>query len=273
LFRLFSKTVAVAFIDDVTGEQVAGLDVPVHQLPDTFALGTELEMAGSHYSVVSAEPQAKADFAKTKRLTVRLRRLEMPDPKSFVFSQPTICGADLPEASVAAIPGDIVILHEDDWRKCEFVASSQSDDISVELSGIRQIHSDEAAAVGWRKVHVRERIARPLPVGTTWSKVAGFLGDFEHIGGVAFGERENTAANAVGARLSDGVVVWSVEEHGQLRVLCVENLDDASVSTVAALKRVADGLSCALIHWCRCEAYCHDVAIDYVAGTLWESAR
>lgn len=273
MFGLCSKTVAVAFIDDATGQRVASSNVPLDQLPDTFALETELDLAGSHYVVVRAEPQTKVEFAKTKRLTVGLRRPEMLDPKSILFSLPSICGAALPKASVAAIPGDVVVLHEDDWRQCEFVASSQSDDISLELSGIRKIHSDEAAAVGWRKIHVRERIARPLPVGTTWSTVAGFLGDFGPIDGIAFGQRENTVANVVGARLPDGVVLWSVEEAGQISMLCVENLDGASVSTVTALKRVAGGLSCALIHWCRCQVYCRDVAIDHVAGTLWDTAR
>ena len=201
----------------MTGEQVVALDVPVNELPDTFALDTELELAGSHYAVIRADPQTKIEFAKTKRLTVHLRRLEMLNPvSSLLFSLPSICGAALPEASAAAIRRDVVILDEDDWRQCEFVASNHSDDISVELSGIRQIHSDEAAEVGWRKVHVRERIARPLPVGTNWSTVAGFLGDFEHIGGVAFGQRENIVANAIGARLPDGVIVWSVEELASL---------------------------------------------------------
>lgn len=273
LFRLFSKTVAVAFVDEVTGKQVAASDMPLDQLPDTFALDTELDLAGSHYVVVRAEPQTKAEFAKTKQLTVGLRRLEKLDPKSILFSLPSICGAALPQRSVATISGDVVILHEDDWRQCEFVATSQSNDISAELSGIRQIHSDAAEAVGWRKIHVRERIAHPLPVGTTWSKVAELLGDFEHVGGVAFGQRENTVASAVGARLPNDVVVWSVEDAGRLTVLCVENLDGASVSTIAALKRVADGLSSALILWCRCQVYCRNGAIAHAAGTLWDAAE
>jgi hypothetical protein len=272
LFRLFSKTVAVAFIDDATGRQVAASNMPLDQLPDTFALDTDLDLAGSHFVVVRADPQTKAEFAETKRLTVGLRRAERAEPKDILFSVPSICGAALPIASTAAsISGDVIVLHEDDWRQCEFVACSQSAEISAELSGIRQIHSDAAAAGAWRKIHVRERIAHPLPAGARWSKIAELLGPFEHISGIAFGQRENTVAKTVGARLPDDVVVWGIEDSGELSVLCVENLDRASASTAAALRRVADDLSLALIHWCRCQVYCRDVVIDNVAGAIWTS--
>lgn len=247
--------------------------MPLDPLPDTFALDTELDLAGSHYVVVRAEPQTKLEFAKTKRLTVGLRRLESLDPKSILFSLPSICGTALPRTSGSGMPGDVVILHEDDWRQCGFVASHQSDSIASELSAILWIHSDEAATVGWRKIHVRERIAHPLPIGTTWAKVTELLGDFDNVAGVAFGKRENIVVDAVGARLPDGVVVWSVEEAGMLSVLCVENLDGASKSTIAALERVADGLSSALVNWCRCQVYCRDVAIAHAAGTPWKTGR
>jgi hypothetical protein len=246
--------------------------MPLDKLPDTFALDTEVNLAGSRYVVVRAEPETKVEFAKTKRLTLRFRRVEMLDPKSILFSLPSICGAALPEVSVVRNPGDVVVLHEDDWRQCEFVASSHKEDISMELLGIHRIHSDEAAAVGWRKIHVRERIGQPLPTGTTWSQVAGLLGNFEHIAGVAIGARENTVAKAVGIRLPDGVVVWGVEEARGLSVLCVENLDGATAATAAALKRVADDLSCALVQWCPRRVYCRDVTIDHAAGTLLETA-
>src|SRR5262249_54384615 len=158
-----------------TGRQVAASNMPLGQLPDTFALDTQLDLAGSPYVVVRAEPQTKVEFARTKRLTVRLRRVERFDPKEILFSMPSICGSAKPVGSSASITGDVIVLHEDDWRQCEFVTCSQSAEISAELSDIRRIHSEAAAAVGWRKVHVRERIAKPLAVGTTWSKVAALL--------------------------------------------------------------------------------------------------
>ena len=128
MFRPFSRTVSVAFVDDATGRQVAASDVPLDQLPDTFALDTELDIGGSRYFVVRAEPQTKAEFAKTRRLMVALRRVEKVGTRAeqkILFSLPSICGAALPSATGASISGDVVVLHEDDSRQCEFVASRQ----------------------------------------------------------------------------------------------------------------------------------------------------
>lgn len=230
-------------------------------------------MAGVPYVVVRAEPLTKVEFAKTKRLTISLRRIEMLDPKEILFSLPTICGAALPKILVAAADEDRVVLHEDDWRQCEFVSICQSNDISAEIADIRKIHSEATAAVGWRNIHVRERIVQPLPAGIAWSRISGLLGKTENIGGIAFGRSENSVANALGVRFSDGVIIWGVQENGSLGALCVENLDRASDTTVAALKRVADGLSIALINWCRCQFYCRDMIIERAAGTLWETEK
>jgi len=211
--------------------------MPPEQLPDTFALETELDIAGAHYFFVRAEPQTKAEFAKTKQLTIGLRRVELVDPQKILFSLPTICGSALPMASSAPISGDVVVLHEDDWRQCEFVASSLIAEISAELAAIRRIHCKEAAAVGWRKIHVRERIAHPLPDRTTWSSVIELLGPSEQIGGVSFHQKDNVVATTRTARLADGVVVWGVADAEALTALCVENLDGASPSTIAACWR------------------------------------
>jgi len=268
LFRLFSKTIAVAFIDDRTGAQIAVSNVPPEQLPDSFALDTELDLAGSHYVVVRAEPQTKSEFSKSKRLTVMLRHVETVNPQDVLFSMPSICGAALPAAARGLISGEAIVLREDDWRQCEFVATAHSTEVSAELSAIRHIHSNAAASVGWKEIHVRERIAHPLAPGTTWSMVAELIESFEPVG-VAFGQKDNAVANAVGAKLPDQVVVWGVVDSGQLTVLCVENLERASPLTATTLRRVADNLSLALVDWCRCRVHCRDVVISSAAGAIW----
>lgn len=255
MFRFFGRTVSVSFIDDITGEQIAGSKVPLDQLPDTFARDTELELAGVRYVVARANPITKAEFAKTKRLTVRLRRLEMVDPKSLLFSLPSICGEALPRSAPVAASADVVVLHEDDWRQCEFVDVGQREDIAAELSSIRHIHAVAAAAVGWREIHVRERIRLPLPSGIPWTAIVEQLGAYEQVGGIAFQDGAQPVLGAVAARLPHNVIVWGVEESGALTVLCVENLETASHATIAALKRIADSCALALIHWCRCQVY------------------
>lgn len=272
MFRLFSKTVTVAFIDELTGKQIASSEMPLDQLPDTFALDTTLDMAGAPYVVVRAEPMTKAEFSKTKRLSIGLRRLESLDPKTILFSLPTISGSALPKTFASASRNDIVTIHEDDWRQCEFISCVHSAEISAELAGIQNIRTNEAAAVGWRKIHLRERIAAPLPAGVTWSTVRNLLGDVDPIGGVAFGRAENCIVDAVGARFPDGLILWGVPDHGALGALCVENVDAATPATISALKQVADEISCVVVHWCRCQIHGRDVTIENAAGALWQTA-
>jgi hypothetical protein len=271
MFRFFSRKVRVAFIDDATGEQICTSTVPVDQLPDTFAVDTKLDMEGAHYVVVQADPETKFEFAKTRRLRVTLRKVEFVDAYKLLFSVPTICGAARPWSSIGRSAQNVIVLHEDDWRQCEFVADSLHEDISAELSSIRRIHAVAATGLGWREVHVRERIVRPLSRGTTWSAVAAHLGELEPVDGVAFGDRARPVLGAVATRLPDNVILWGVEDGRELAVLCVENLETASRTTIGALKRVADTFSLTLIHWCRCQAYsANSEPIVNAVGTPWD---
>ena len=77
---LFTKIVAVVFIDEATGRPISTSRMPLDRLPDTFARDTELNLGGSHYVVVRANPQTKAEFAQTRKLAVRLRRVEKSTP-------------------------------------------------------------------------------------------------------------------------------------------------------------------------------------------------
>jgi hypothetical protein len=274
MFRIFSKTVAVTFVDDGTDTDVAKSDIPLDQLPDTFALDTQLDMAGVPYTVVAAVPQTKSEFAKTKRLTVRLRKLESIDPKSILFSLPSICGSALPECATSAPVGTVLVLHEDDWRQCEFVSVEHRSAASSEFSAIRDIHATAAAKVGWRKIHVRERIPRPLPNGILWMDVASLIGNCESLGGMAFGDPAKPILGSKAIRFSDSVVLWGVEAGNGLAALCVENIEAASVSTIDSLKRVAGRYALVFVHWCRCQAFVPDgETIEFAVGNPWDRQR
>lgn len=253
MFGFTKPTISVVFLDAASGEQFAAAELPLAQLPDTFAVDTDLEIAGQHYVVVRAEPQTKAAFAKTKRLAVTLRKVEAIDPRKILFSMPSLCGAALPATVSGEAPPGALVLHEDDWRQCELVSTDLAADVSAELASIRRIHATAAEKVGWRELHVRERISHPLPRGTKWQALVPRLGDFAPMTGVSLGG--GLVVDAVAGRFSDGVVVWGVEAAGELTVLCLENIDAASSATAAALMRIADERSFILVRWCRCQAY------------------
>ncbi len=61
--------------------------MPVDKLPDSFEIDTTLHLGETDWSVVCAEPSIKAEFSKTRKLTIRLRKIESMDPKEIAFSQ------------------------------------------------------------------------------------------------------------------------------------------------------------------------------------------
>lgn len=250
-----SQTVTVTLTDEATGQTLAVSNVPTAQLPDTFALDTSLDLGGERYAVVRAEPPTKTQFASERRLTLFLRKVEAVDPKDILFSLPTICGAALPESAPGQPAGAVAVLHEDDWRQCEFVALDHAQAISAELEAIQEIYATASVDIGWRRLHVRERIPHPLPRGLSWRDVVARLRPHHPLGGIAFGDGRRPVKGAVAVTLREGVIFWGIEAAGELTVLSIQNGAGASPSTVTALKRVADELSLFLVDWCRCRVH------------------
>ena len=83
----FSRKVTVTFVDDATGAVFATSNMPVGDLPDSFQIDTTLHLGETDWSVIRAEPPMKAEFTKTGKLTIRLRKIETMDPKAIAFSQ------------------------------------------------------------------------------------------------------------------------------------------------------------------------------------------
>jgi hypothetical protein len=83
----FNRKVMVTLIDDATGAVFASSNMPPDDLPESFEIDTALHLGGDNWSVVHAEPLTKADFTKSGKVTLRLRRIETMDPKSISFSQ------------------------------------------------------------------------------------------------------------------------------------------------------------------------------------------
>ncbi len=271
-----AETVSVTLLDEATGERLAVSNVPVAQLPDSFALATSLDVAGQRYDVARAEPPTKEEFAREKRLTLFLRKVESVDPQNILFSLPTLCGDALPESAPGkASAGGVCVLHEDDFRQCEMVATAHLPSITAELMAIQEIYASAAEeGVGFRKIHVRERIPRPLPGGLRWSDVTSRLGQHHPLGGIAFGDERHLVRGARAVTMRSGVAIWGAEVGGQLGFLCLENAGAASPETVASLKRLADDLSLILVDWCRCRVYCPGGGhVEGALGDPWDEVQ
>ena len=77
----------MTLLDDVTGAVFASSKMPPVDLPDSFKIDTTLHLGDDNWSVIHAEPQTKAEFTKSGKLTLRLRKVELMDPRAIRFSQ------------------------------------------------------------------------------------------------------------------------------------------------------------------------------------------
>ena len=83
----FSSKVTVSIIDDANGTILASAKIANDDLPDTFGIDTTLHIGNDNWSVVHADPLNKIEFKKSGKLTLRLRKITMVNPKELSFSQ------------------------------------------------------------------------------------------------------------------------------------------------------------------------------------------
>ncbi len=261
-----NPTIVVTLLDEATGERLAVSNIPAADLPETFAVDTRLSIAQQQYTVVRAEPPTKVQFTSSGRLNLTLRKVETLDPNKILFSLPTICGEALPASAPDKPSGGVCVLHEDDFRQCEFVALAHAEAIAAEFAAIQDIFTNASAEAGFHKLHVRERIPNPLPPGITWKSVTSHLGRVDRLGGVAFGDGRQLVTGAVAGTLRNGLVLWGVEADRALRFLCIQNGGSASQTTIEALRNVANSLSLVIVDWCRCRVVCPGGST--IAGSL-----
>jgi len=76
------------------------------------------------------------------------------DPRSILFSLPTICDT-LPPLVPTAAPQGVPTLHEDDWRQVEFVGANDRPAVASEIQALQRFKTDNRASIGWKACFVR----------------------------------------------------------------------------------------------------------------------
>jgi hypothetical protein len=87
LMSWFSRKVTLTLIDDTLGAVFASSKMSPDDLPDSFKSNTALHLGDNDWTVVHAEPATKAEFTKSGKLTLRLRKVQIEAPKAISFSQ------------------------------------------------------------------------------------------------------------------------------------------------------------------------------------------
>lgn len=95
------------------------------------------------------------------------------DPKSILFSVPTICDV-LPDTERAEIEADRdpFYLHEDDWRQVEFVAGGDIIQVKKEMAALEAFKQANWTGAGWKSVYIRkERPGGLAPIGLSFAVI------------------------------------------------------------------------------------------------------
>jgi hypothetical protein len=239
--------VNVTLIDDETSEPMATAALPTTNLPETFEIETTLHLGDADWSVVSANPPTREGYARSGKLTLRLRRIRMVNPSELLFSLPSLCDriAGLGDNPLA---GGELALAEDDWRQVELVSRSFAAEADAEIASIRTVHDQENTGSGWRRIHVRKRPDPPIISTLT-------LGDVDRaFGGVRFrGVTYNGASTLIASGFSfeaGGLQAYGLQEGGKVTVFGIAHAgEEAPVEAVAQIAREFD---LHLVNWCRC---------------------
>jgi hypothetical protein len=220
----------VEFFEGQSDVPFSASNVPIDRLPDTFEIQTTLHLGEDEWVILAAEPAQKAEFRATGSLRVYLAKAEIQqiDPSELLFSLPTISD-DLAAVENADSLEDVAIFREDDWRQFEFVDVQYATSIQEELSSISRIYDEHRNGLGFREIHVRERIKAPLSKETlTLDAVVEHFSVSHEFAGVAF---DSTAAKIVGGfalSTESGWVLWGqADESGTLLTLNLSPSDQA----------------------------------------------
>ncbi len=230
--------VRVEFIDAATGAAIGKTELDPEQLPETFAIATKLTIAGKEWSVERAEPATRAEFAASGTLRLTLRAIVLVDPKTILFSLPTIESA-LP-AMRDGDPTHAHVLAEDDWRQRELVARRFEPEISVERDAIRAVRAERKGA-GFTRIHVRARIPEPLAgLDLPYARVVAAIGDAARRE-LAFASTAGLVEGGFAFRLPT-TTVYGYEIDGRVAVLGFTAAPDATL-------RAAFGSDVLVVDW------------------------
>jgi hypothetical protein len=253
----FSSKVRVTFIDDATGNSFAVTDLPPTDLPETFELDTTLHLGAEDWSVVAASPMTRAQYAKSKALTLRLRRVQFMDPREILFSLPSICKA-IPGVSNQPLSGSEFALAEDDWRQLEFVSRELAGEMDEEIAKIRLIHENASVkGVGWKEIHVRTKPEIPIARNLTLADLTKSLNLPGEPGGITYHEAQSRIADGYSLRTSEGLTIYGVAPAGNVQVIALSDAAQGAAE-IDRLEALAQELNLDLVHWCRCERVAPD---------------
>lgn len=176
------------------------------------------------------------------------------DPRTILFSMPTIANDAPPLSSFVGEPSDAdVIFHEDDWRQLEFFAAVQLPTIQATLTELKAFEAQNRVQSGWRQIYVRRLPSAHVLVGDdAVNSLASVIGTRAEPGPVIFhgaGSIDGRVQDGFSLRLGAGAALYGFSDGAGIPVLgaFLQNADDQLLTNAFLTLNRRHGL--VLVDW------------------------
>lgn len=247
--------IEVKFYEGKSEVPFAASNVPIEQLPDTFEIDTIMHLGEDDWRVLGAEPAEKTKFKKSGKLNLYMAKSEITqiDPNELLYSLPTISN-DIAGVENTESLENVAVFREDDWRQFEFVMSSYEPTIDEELGHIKNIYESHREGVGFKKLHLREKIVTPLEDSSlTLSLIEESFDIVKKYNGVAFNNAAATIVGGFALQTKSGWLLWGqASESGNVLALNVSQTRESNIAGISdKIDKFTEKHSLYLIDWPR----------------------
>lgn len=224
-------------------------------LPDRFDGTQFIELQGSQYHVVEAEPADREAYEAAGLLVLRLWKTGEPEaatanPLDAKMSMSSICD-ELPACEPGGGTGPVLQIKDDLWRDVELVGPGHEDHIAGCFEGIGRILTECADGIGFSELYVRREPRTPLD-GVTLGLAevtAAFSGTSHYITPVVI-PTEGMVARGFALPLATGAHMYGTVDNGRLSIAGIHRTHAVSDPAVAeALAELIARHSLALVDW------------------------
>lgn len=229
--NLFGKNdkIRVSFIDLATGREMETVDLRPDQLPETFEIETTMHIGSGDWTVEQAEPMHASEFRKTRRLTLKMRKVEKINISDINYTLPSI-SKELPGRVEQPPFSDFVFsFHEDDWRQREFLPPEALPRIDAEFKNIREVWTgyrrniENTTIPIFGKCYMREIIGEP-DLRVPFDSLKEVLG-VTQTGSLQFERYPGYIKNAFVLR-TDAMTCYGIVENGLVTQLGIHEMDE-----------------------------------------------
>lgn len=205
-------------------------------LPDRFDGTQYIELQGSQYHVVEAEPANREGYEAAGLLVLRLwKKDDAPtvNPLDVKMSMSSICDA-LPACEPGGGPGPVLQIKDDLWRDVELVGPGHDDAVAECFEQIGRVVTECYDGLGFTELYVRREPRSPLD-GVTLNLgeiTAVFAGTSHYITPVVI-PTEGMVVRGFAVPLASGAHLYGTVDGGRLSIAGVHRTHAVADPAVA----------------------------------------